>query len=78
MILILDYVVGNLLSIQRAFKFFDIDIKISNNSKTQVILVRNQKELSFFFKKNLVSDEIIIGMGAGAISNWMRDLRFSL
>ena len=43
-----------------------------------IILVRNQKELSFFFKKNLVSDEIIIGMGAGAISNWMRDLRFSL
>ena len=33
MILILDYGVGNLLSIQRAFKFFDIDIKISNNSK---------------------------------------------
>ena len=33
MILILDYGVGNLLSIQRAFKFFDIEIKISNNSK---------------------------------------------
>ena len=33
MILILDYGVGNLLSIQRAFKFFDIEIKISNSSK---------------------------------------------
>ena len=60
------------------FSIINFAKKISNNSKTQVILVRNQKELSFFFKKNLVSDEIIIGMGAGAISNWMRDLRFSL
>ena len=33
MILILDYGVGNLLSIQRAFKFFEIEIKISNSSK---------------------------------------------
>ena len=33
MILILDYEVGNLLSIQRAFKFFDVEIKISNSTK---------------------------------------------
>ena len=33
MILILDYGVGNLLSIQRAFKFFDVEIKISNSIK---------------------------------------------
>ena len=51
---------------------------ISTNSKTQVIIVKNQKELLTFFKRNLVSDEIIIGMGAGAISQWMRELEFSL
>lgn len=33
MILILDYGIGNLLSIQRAFKFFDVEIKISNSIK---------------------------------------------
>ena len=33
MILILDYGVGNLLSIQRAFKFFDVEIMISNSAK---------------------------------------------
>ena len=38
----------------------------------------NQKELSNYFKKNLMSDEIIIGMGAGSISQWMRELKFSL
>jgi len=51
---------------------------ISKNSKTQVALVKNQKELSNYFKKNLISDEIIIGMGAGSISQWMRELESSL
>jgi len=51
---------------------------ISKNSKTQVVLVKNQKELSNYFKKNLISNEIVIGMGAGSISQWMRELKSSL
>ena len=51
---------------------------ISKNSKTQTVLVKNQKELSNYFKKNLISDEIVIGMGAGFISKWMRELKHSL
>ena len=51
---------------------------ISKNSKTQVVLVKNQKELLNFVKKNLISDEIVIGMGAGSISQWMRELEFNL
>ncbi len=51
---------------------------ISRNSKTQTILVKNQVELSNYFKKNLISNEIIIGMGAGSISHWMRELKSNL
>ena len=51
---------------------------ISKNSKTQVIIVKNEIELSRYFKKNLISNEIIIGMGAGAISKWIAGLKFSL
>ena len=51
---------------------------ISKNSKTQTVLVKSQKELSDYFKKNLINNEIIIGMGAGSISQWMRELKFSL
>ncbi len=51
---------------------------ISKNSQVQVIIVKNQKELTNYFKKNLISNELIIGMGAGSISKWMTDLRFSL
>ena len=51
---------------------------ISKNSRTQVVIVKNQKELSNYLKKNLISDEIVIGMGAGSISQWMRELKLSL
>ena len=51
---------------------------IAKNSNTQVILVKNNIELSKYLKKNLISDEIVIGMGAGTISKWMADLKYSL
>ncbi len=51
---------------------------VSKNSNTQVILVKNELELSKFFKKNLIKDELIIGMGAGSISKWIRGLKSSL
>ena len=44
----------------------------------RLLLEKNQKELSNYFKKNLIDDEIIIGMGAGSISKWMRELKSSL
>ena len=51
---------------------------IAKNSKTQVILIKNEFELSKYLKKNLISDEIIIGMGAGIVSKWMTDLKYLL
>ena len=51
---------------------------IAKNSNTQVIVVKNEIELSKYFKKNLISNEIIIGMGAGSISKWMVGLKSSL
>ena len=48
---------------------------ISKLSKTQVVMVKNYKEIEIFLKKNLISNEIIIGMGAGSISKYMRDLK---
>ncbi len=51
---------------------------ISKNSKTQVIIVNNELDLSNFFKKNLLNNEIVIGMGAGSISRWMMGLKNSL
>ena len=65
---------------KRNFKFNLIKFAnlIAKNSKTQVIIVKNEIELSKYLKKNLINNEIIIGMGAGAISKWMAGLRASL
>ena len=43
-------------------------------SDTQVIQIKNHIELLKYLK-NLVSDELIIGMGAGLISKWMGELK---
>ena len=51
---------------------------IAKNSKTQVLIVNDEVELSKYFKKNLLSDEIIIGMGAGSISKWITGLKNSI
>ena len=64
---------SRVLSLQKKFAKL-----ISNYSKNQVILIKNQIQLSLFFKKNLISNEIIIGMGAGQISKWMQELKRNL
>ncbi len=51
---------------------------ISKNSKTVVIIVKNEIELCKYLRKNLISNEIIIGMGAGIISKWIAKLKYSL
>jgi UDP-N-acetylmuramate--alanine ligase len=52
--------------------------KISRNSNTQVIFVKNERDIAKYFKKNLISNEIIIGMGAGLISKWMSNIKYLL
>jgi len=47
---------------------------ISKKSKIQVINIKNQNELKNYFKKNLFNDEMVICMGAGSISNWIRKI----
>ncbi len=63
---------------EKKIKNFDI-IKfgrmISLNSNVDVILVKDEENLKNYFKKNLIKNEIIIGMGAGTISNWIRNLK---
>jgi len=51
---------------------------IGKNSNVQVINIKNQNNLENFLKKNLFNDEIIICMGAGSISNWIREIGLKL
>ena len=60
------------------FNLIEFANLIAKNSKTQVIIVKDEIELSNYFKKNLIENEIIIGMGAGLISKWMSQLKYLL
>ena len=60
------------------FKTIEFAKLISKFSKTQVILIKDFSEIEKYMRKNLISDEIIIGMGAGSISKHMRELKNNL
>jgi len=47
---------------------------IFKKSNVQVININNKDELKKYFKKNLINDELVICMGAGTISNWIREI----
>ncbi len=57
------------------FNMFEFAKLISKFSKTQVIMIEDYRGIENYFKKNLISNEIIIGMGAGSISKYMRELK---
>ena len=48
---------------------------IAKNSNTQVIIIKDEIDLANYFKKNLINNEIVIGMGAGIISKWMTKVK---
>ena len=47
---------------------------ISKKSNVQVINIQNQNDLKNYFKKNLFNNEMVICMGAGSISNWIKEI----
>ena len=47
---------------------------ISKKSNIQVINIKNKSEMKIYFKKNLLKDEMVICMGAGSISSWIREI----
>jgi len=51
---------------------------ISKFSKTQVVIVKEELDIIKYFRKNLIKDEIVVGMGAGSISKWMYNLKNNL
>ena len=48
--------------------------KIIKKSNVKLILINNNLDLVKYVKQNIYGNKIVIGMGAGSISNWIRDL----
>jgi UDP-N-acetylmuramate--alanine ligase len=60
--------------IKLGFNYTNFAKEIIKNSNVKVFLVEDQKQLTNFIKQHIYGKKIVIGMGAGSISNWMREL----
>ena len=60
--------------IKLPFSYLKFAKEIIKNSKVKLFLIKDNNQLSQFIKKNMYGKKIVIGMGAGTISSWMRQL----
>jgi len=60
--------------IKLGFNYINFAKEIIKNSKVKLFLVNDNFQLAKFIKRNMSGKKIVIGMGAGSISNWMREL----
>ena len=56
------------------FSYNNFAKEIIKNSKVKLFLVNDNIQLAKFLKMNMYGKKIVIGMGAGSISNWMAKL----
>ena len=66
------YTAGEKIKLGFDFRSFAKDI--IKNSKVRLFMVNNQNELTKLIKNTIYGKKIVIGMGAGTISTWMREL----
>ena len=60
--------------IKLGFNYIKFAKEIIKNSKVKLFLIKNNYDLAKFLKHNIYGKKIVIGMGAGTISQWMRKL----
>ncbi len=60
--------------IKLGFNYLNFAKEIIKNSRVKLFMVKDNIQLAQFIKKNIYGKKIVIGMGAGSISNWMKKL----
>ena len=60
--------------IKLGFSYINFAKEIINNSKVKLFIVNDNTQLAKFLKKSMFGKKIVIGMGAGTISSWIREL----
>ena len=60
--------------IKLGFNYLDFAKEIIKNSKVKLFLVEDKFQLAKYIKNNIYGKKIVIGMGAGTISTWIREL----
>ena len=60
--------------IKLGFNYNKFANEIIKNSNVRLFMVENKFQLAKFLKQNMYGKKIVVGMGAGSISNWMKEL----
>ncbi len=56
------------------FSYLSFAKQIIKNSRVELLMIEDQLQLAKYVKSNIYGKKIVIGMGAGSISSWMREL----
>ena len=60
--------------IKLGFNYESFAKKIINNSNVKLFMIENNIQLAKYLKQNMYGKKIVVGMGAGSISNWIKEL----
>jgi UDP-N-acetylmuramate--alanine ligase len=60
--------------IKLGFSYTNFAKEIIKNSNVKLYLIKDKYQLAKFVKHNIYGSKIVIGMGAGSISSWIREL----
>ncbi len=66
------YAAGEKLKLD--FNYINFARMIAKNSGVNVFLIKNEKQLAKYVKQKIYGEKIVIGMGAGSVSSWIRNL----
>ncbi len=61
-------------NIKLKFNYTKFAKEIIKNSNVDLIMINSEKDLLKYAKQNIYGDKIVIAMGAGTISSWIRNL----
>ena len=60
--------------IKLGFSYNNFAREIIKNSKVKLFLIKNKYQLAKLIKQTIYGKKIVVGMGAGTISSWMKEL----
>ena len=60
--------------IKLGFNYQDFAKQIIKNSNVKLFMIENNNQLAKYLKQNMYGKKIVVAMGAGSISNWIKEL----
>jgi len=60
--------------IKLGFSYQDFSKQIIKESKVKLFVIENKNQLAKYLKQSMYGKKIVVGMGAGSISNWIKEL----